>query len=64
MKSAIRNPLTILCFLNVRMTLQWLRPALDMTFGGGNLRRQNIPVPWQNRQNRSQQRIAVTVTIS
>jgi hypothetical protein len=46
------------------MTLQWLRPALDMTFGGGNLRRQNIPVAWQNRQNRSQQRIAVTVTIS
>jgi hypothetical protein len=31
-----------------------------MTFGGGTLQ-QNIPVAWQNR---SQQRIAVTVTIS
>jgi hypothetical protein len=32
-----------------------------MTFGGGNLRGYNIPVAWQNHQNRSQQRIAVTV---
>jgi hypothetical protein len=39
-------------------------PVWDMTFGGRNLRGQNIPVAWQNNQNRWQQRIAVTVTIS